>query len=151
MLYSQPQTDLFLLFVINDGVTDTFVNNNTIDHKTITKRTCQDFLLRQTALRKGSREGMPNAEATTAKARAVVLRTYLFQFTLLVKVVCLFRKVYIRVYVKRKKYFYYFQKLNYLFTNSQPQTPCKWKQRREKLKFQLKYVWSRKLTFLFTN
>ena len=30
-----------------------------------------------TALRKGSRAGMPSAEATTEKARAVVLRTYL--------------------------------------------------------------------------
>uniref|UniRef100_A0A6B0U7B1 Putative secreted protein n=1 Tax=Ixodes ricinus TaxID=34613 RepID=A0A6B0U7B1_IXORI len=39
-------------------------------------RACHDFLLRQTALRNGSRAGMPSAEATTAKARAVVLRTY---------------------------------------------------------------------------
>ena len=29
---------------------------------------CQDFLLRQTALRKGSSDGMPSADATTAKA-----------------------------------------------------------------------------------
>ena len=29
---------------------------------------CQDFLLRQTALRKGRREGIPRAEATTANA-----------------------------------------------------------------------------------
>lgn len=31
-------------------------------------RACHDFLLRQTALRKGSREGIPSAEATTANA-----------------------------------------------------------------------------------
>ena len=37
---------------------------------------CQDFLLLHTAFRKGRREGIPRAEATTAKARAVVLRTY---------------------------------------------------------------------------
>ena len=37
---------------------------------------CQDFLLRHTALRKGSSDGMPRADATTANARAVVLRTY---------------------------------------------------------------------------
>lgn len=37
---------------------------------------CQDFLLLHTALRKGNKEGIPRAEATTAKARAVVLRTY---------------------------------------------------------------------------
>jgi len=30
----------------------------------------------QHTLRKGSSEGIPRAEATTAKARAVVLRTY---------------------------------------------------------------------------
>ena len=29
---------------------------------------CQDFLLWHTAFRKGSREGMPRADATTAKA-----------------------------------------------------------------------------------
>ena len=29
---------------------------------------CQDFLLRQTALRKGRSEGIPKAEATTANA-----------------------------------------------------------------------------------
>ena len=40
-------------------------------------RACQLFLLWHTALRKGSRAGMPSAEATTLKARAVVLRTYL--------------------------------------------------------------------------
>ena len=39
--------------------------------------TCHDFLDWQTALRKGSSAGMPSAEATTEKARAVVLRTYL--------------------------------------------------------------------------
>ena len=39
-------------------------------------QTCQDFLERQTALRKGSREGIPRAEATTAKALAVVFLTY---------------------------------------------------------------------------
>jgi hypothetical protein len=38
---------------------------------------CQLFLLAQTALRKGRSAGMPRAEATTEKARAVVLRTYL--------------------------------------------------------------------------
>ena len=37
---------------------------------------CQDFLLRHTARRKGKSAGIPRAEATTAKARAVVLRTY---------------------------------------------------------------------------
>ena len=37
---------------------------------------CHDFLLLHTALRKGSRDGIPSADATTAKARAVVLRTY---------------------------------------------------------------------------
>lgn len=31
-------------------------------------RACHDFLLRQTALRKGSSDGMPSAEATTANA-----------------------------------------------------------------------------------
>ncbi|OWJ99809.1 hypothetical protein Celaphus_00016002, partial [Cervus elaphus hippelaphus] len=35
-----------------------------------------DFLLLHTAFKKGNNEGMPRAEATTAKARAVVLRTY---------------------------------------------------------------------------
>lgn len=39
-------------------------------------RACHDFLLLHTALRKGRREGMPRAEATTAKARAVVFLTY---------------------------------------------------------------------------
>ena len=39
-------------------------------------RACHDFLLLHTALRKGRRDGMPRADATTAKARAVVLRTY---------------------------------------------------------------------------
>jgi len=38
-------------------------------------RTCQDFLDWQTALRKGSSEWMPRADATTANARAVTLRT----------------------------------------------------------------------------
>ena len=37
---------------------------------------CQDFLLLHTAFKKGNNEGMPRAEATTAKALAVVLRTY---------------------------------------------------------------------------
>ena len=37
---------------------------------------CHDFLLRQTAFKKGSSEGIPNADATTANALAVVLRTY---------------------------------------------------------------------------
>lgn len=37
---------------------------------------CHDFRLWHTALRKGSRAGMPRADATTAKARAVVFRTY---------------------------------------------------------------------------
>lgn len=37
---------------------------------------CQDFLLLHTALRKGSSEGIPRAEATTAKALAVVFLTY---------------------------------------------------------------------------
>ena len=40
-------------------------------------RACQLFLLIHTALRKGSRAGMPRAEATTLNALAVVLRTYL--------------------------------------------------------------------------
>ena len=39
-------------------------------------QTCQDFLERQTALRKGSRDGIPRAEATTANALAVVFLTY---------------------------------------------------------------------------
>ena len=39
-------------------------------------RACHNFLLRQTALRKGSKDGIPSAEATTEKARAVVFRTY---------------------------------------------------------------------------
>lgn len=39
-------------------------------------RACHDFLDWHTALRKGSSAGTPSAEATTAKARAVVLRTY---------------------------------------------------------------------------
>ena len=39
-------------------------------------RACQDFLLLHTALRKGSSEGMPRADATTAKALAVVFLTY---------------------------------------------------------------------------
>ena len=42
--------------------------------------TCQDFLLRHTALRKGSRDGIPKADATTAKARAVVFLTYLKKY-----------------------------------------------------------------------
>ena len=42
-------------------------------------RACQLFLLIHTALRKGSRAGMPRAEATTLNALAVVLRTYLHQ------------------------------------------------------------------------
>ena len=33
-------------------------------------------MLLHTALRKGRREGIPSADATTANARAVVLRTY---------------------------------------------------------------------------
>ena len=37
---------------------------------------CHDFLLLHTAFKKGRREGIPRAEATTAKALAVVLRTY---------------------------------------------------------------------------
>jgi len=37
---------------------------------------CHDFLLRHTAFKKGSSEGIPRAEATTANALAVVLRTY---------------------------------------------------------------------------
>ncbi len=37
---------------------------------------CQDFLDWQTALKKGSKEGIPSADATTAKARAVVFLTY---------------------------------------------------------------------------
>ena len=37
---------------------------------------CHDFLDWHTALKKGRREGMPNAEATTAKALAVVFLTY---------------------------------------------------------------------------
>ena len=36
----------------------------------------QDFLLLQTALKKGSIEAIPRAEAITEKARAVVFRTY---------------------------------------------------------------------------
>lgn len=39
-------------------------------------RACHDFLLLQTALRKGRREGIPRAEATTANALAVVFLTY---------------------------------------------------------------------------
>lgn len=39
-------------------------------------RACHDFLLLHTAFKKGSSEGIPRADATTAKARAVVLRTY---------------------------------------------------------------------------
>jgi hypothetical protein len=38
--------------------------------------TCQDFLDWHTAFRKGSSAGMPSADATTEKARAVVFRTY---------------------------------------------------------------------------
>lgn len=37
---------------------------------------CHDFLLRQTAFKNGNNEGIPRALATTANARAVVLRTY---------------------------------------------------------------------------
>ena len=37
---------------------------------------CQDFLLLHTAFKNGKREGIPRADATTAKALAVVLRTY---------------------------------------------------------------------------
>lgn len=37
---------------------------------------CQDFLLLHTAFKNGSSDGIPRAEATTAKALAVVLRTY---------------------------------------------------------------------------
>lgn len=37
---------------------------------------CQDFLLRQTAFKNGSSEGIPRADATTANALAVVFRTY---------------------------------------------------------------------------
>ena len=39
-------------------------------------RACQDFLLRQTAFKNGRSEGIPRADATTANALAVVLRTY---------------------------------------------------------------------------
>jgi hypothetical protein len=39
-------------------------------------RACHDLRLWHTALRNGSSAGMPRAEATTANARAVVLRTY---------------------------------------------------------------------------
>lgn len=39
-------------------------------------RACHDFLLLHTALRKGKREGIPRADATTAKALAVVFLTY---------------------------------------------------------------------------
>uniref|UniRef100_A0A1A9UHZ7 Uncharacterized protein n=1 Tax=Glossina austeni TaxID=7395 RepID=A0A1A9UHZ7_GLOAU len=39
-------------------------------------RACQDFFDLQTALRNGNNDGIPRAEATTANARAVVLRTY---------------------------------------------------------------------------
>ena len=39
-------------------------------------RACQDFLDLQTAFKKGNRDGIPKEEATTAKALAVVLRTY---------------------------------------------------------------------------
>lgn len=38
---------------------------------------CHQDMLRRTARRKRSKDGMPSADATTAKARAVVLRTYL--------------------------------------------------------------------------
>lgn len=37
---------------------------------------CQDFLLLHTAFKNGNKDGMPKAEATTANALAVVLRTY---------------------------------------------------------------------------
>ena len=37
---------------------------------------CQLFLLLQTAFKKGKSAGIPKAEATTAKARAVVFLTY---------------------------------------------------------------------------
>jgi len=37
---------------------------------------CHDFLLLHTAFKKGRSDGMPSADATTANARAVVLRTY---------------------------------------------------------------------------
>ena len=37
---------------------------------------CHDFLLLHTAFKKGSSDGMPRADATTANALAVVLRTY---------------------------------------------------------------------------
>lgn len=43
--------------------------------------TCHDFLLLQTALRKGNNDGIPSADATTANALAVVLRTYLNKIT----------------------------------------------------------------------
>ena len=39
-------------------------------------RACHDFFDWQTALRNGSSAGTPSADATTEKARAVVLRTY---------------------------------------------------------------------------
>ena len=39
-------------------------------------RACQDFFDLQTAFKKGKSEGIPKDEATTAKALAVVLRTY---------------------------------------------------------------------------
>ena len=39
-------------------------------------RACHDFFDLHTALRKGRREGIPRADATTAKARAVVFLTY---------------------------------------------------------------------------
>ena len=39
-------------------------------------RACHDFLLLQTAFKNGRRAGIPSADATTANARAVVLRTY---------------------------------------------------------------------------
>ena len=37
---------------------------------------CHDFLLLHTAFRKGNKDGIPRAEATTANALAVVFRTY---------------------------------------------------------------------------
>ena len=37
---------------------------------------CHDFLLLHTAFKNGSRDGIPRADATTANALAVVLRTY---------------------------------------------------------------------------
>ena len=39
-------------------------------------RACHDLRLPQTARRKGASAGTPSADATTEKARAVVLRTY---------------------------------------------------------------------------